>query len=132
ARIRNGAVDGWVATRRLQKTLSRGAPVAIRLLATRAVRAIARVVFALEGRWVPLDHWFDAELGTLTDAAGALPHLRAGLEDTDPAPFEVALNALAPALEPWGVPSGLEGRRQLFLELVHPSRAAERRVHGIP
>jgi uncharacterized protein DUF4037 len=131
ARIRNGVVDGWVATRRLQKTLARGAPIGARLLAARAVRAIARVVFALEGRWVPLDHWFDAELATLTDDAGATPHLRAGLEGTDPGPFEAALNALAPAVEPWGVPSGIEGRRQLFLELVHPACAAERRVHGI-
>lgn len=131
-RLRNAAVDGWVATRRLAKTATRHASLAERLLAARAAHAIGRIVFALEGRWVPLDHWFDAELETLADAAGAVPHLRAGLSGTDPVAFEAAMQALGSALEPWGVPTGIEGRRALFLELVHPSRAEERRVHGIP
>ncbi len=131
ARIRHGTIDGWVATRRLPKTVARGATLGAALLVARAARAIGRVVFALEDRWVPLDHWFDAELATLHDAAGAVPHLRTGLTERSPEAFEAALNALAPFLEPWGVPQGLEGRRDLFLEVVHPSCAAERRIHGL-
>ena len=101
-----------------------------RLLVARGARALARIVFALEGRWVPLDHWLEPELATLTDPASVVPMLLAALREGNPKPLEEALSRLEEPLAAEGVARS-DGRRALFLELIHPSKAAERAVHGL-
>lgn len=128
ARMRHGAVDAWLAAGRAEKTLARGYEAAGRQVVARGAKALARVLFALEHRWTPLDHWLEAELATLEDAAGAAPLLRLALIETAPAALAEALTRLEPAL---GFPAEVAARRDLFLTLIHPAHAAERRIHGL-
>ena len=132
ARLSHAALDAWIAVRRSEKTVKRDAPLALRLLAGRGIRALARLVFALEWRWIPLDHWFDAELGTLDDDAGIRPHLIEAIATTSVEPVRAALEALAEPLEREGFPQDRAGRTALFLRLVHPSKAEERARHAVP
>lgn len=132
ARLRHGVLDTWVAARRGIKTQRRGWPVAVRALTARGAHALARIVFALEHRWVPLDHWLEAELATLEDAAGAAPLLCQALLEGAPEPIMTALERLTPALEREGVPVTCEGIHDLFMTVIHPSHSAERRIHGLP
>ena len=130
ARLLHGTIDAWVAAKRAGKTKGRGMEAAARLLLARGAKALARVLFALEGRWVPLDHWLEPELRTLKDnelaAGGLLEALRTG----DPAPLGEALGSLEDRLHAEGVPRPA-GRTELFIELIHPSRAEERAVHAL-
>jgi hypothetical protein len=128
-RLLHATIDAWVAPRRAAKTIRRGADGAGRLLIARGARALLRVLFALEGRWVPLDHWVEAELRTLDDPTGAGPRLLDALLRGEPAPLEVALNGLEDRLAAEGVPRP-DGRLALFYELIHPERAAERAIHS--
>lgn len=130
ARLLHGTVDAGVSTRRAAKTLGRGMEGAARLLLARGAKALARVLFALEWRWVPLDHWLEPELRTLEGNEGAARDLLEALRTGDPAPLAAALDSLEDRLHAEGV-ARPEGRVELFFELVHPSRAAEREVHGL-
>jgi len=130
ARLLHATIDAWIAPRRASKTLQRGFEAAAHQIVARGAKALARVLFALEGRWVPLDHWLEPELHTLHDPTHAREQLVAALRTGDPAPLETALNQLEDRLAGEGVPRAAE-RRDLFFELVHPSRAAERTIHGL-
>jgi hypothetical protein len=130
ARLQLATIDAWVAPRRAAKTLRRGAEGAGRLIVARGAKALSRVVFALEWRWVPLDHWLEAELRMLDDPTGAGPQLVAALREGDPAPLESALGGLEERLAAEGVARPAE-RLALFYELLHPTRAAERAIHGL-
>jgi hypothetical protein len=129
-RLLHATIDAWVAPRRAAKTLGRGADCAGRMIIARGAKALARVIFALEWRWVPLDHWLEAELRTLDDPTQAGPLLCQAVSTGDPAPLEQALNQLEDRLFAEGVPRAVD-RRALFYELLHASRAAERAIHGL-
>lgn len=130
ARLRHATVDAWTASHRAGKTLRRGAEAAGRMLVARAAKALLRVLFALEGRWVPLDHWLEAELRTLRDPTHAAGLVLEGLLNGSPEPLERALAGLEELLAAEGV-ARPAGRRALFLELIHSSQAAERALHGL-
>ncbi|HKG23916.1 MAG TPA: DUF4037 domain-containing protein [Blastocatellia bacterium] len=129
-RLLHATVDAWAAQRRAAKTLRRGGDMAVRLVLARGVKALSRVMFALEWRWVPLDHWLEAELSTLDDPEGAGKLLIEALALSRPEPLAEALDRLEDALYDEGV-ARPAGRIALFLELVHPSRVRERREHGL-
>jgi hypothetical protein len=129
-RLKHATIDAWIAPYRAEKTFARGFTAAGRLLVARGARALARIVFALEDRWVPLDHWLEPELASLADASGVAPLLLGALREGDPKPIDEALVKLEDRLAAEGV-ARADGRRALFLELIHPSNAAERAVHGL-
>ena len=131
ARLRHGVIDAVTAARRSARTLERGAgEAAVRMNVARSAKALVRVVFALERRWAPLDHWLEAELRTLEDPAGAGPRIVEAVATGRPAPLLAAIDALWPRLEAEGLPPA-SARLGLFLELIHPGRAAERARHGL-
>ncbi|NOT33242.1 MAG: DUF4037 domain-containing protein [Candidatus Eisenbacteria bacterium] len=132
ARIRHAAIDAWASLHRAQKTRARGLEASARLVLDRAVRALSRIAFALEDRWVPLEHWWESELGSLADPHGLAPRLMRGVTESDSKPLFEALEALAAPLEHWGVPPDLLGRRALFLTLIHVSNVDERARHATP
>ena len=84
-RLTHATIDAWIAVYRARKTAKRGQPASARLLVSRAARALTRLLFALESRWVPLDHWWAAELRTLQANPDAVELLIAGLDENDPA-----------------------------------------------
>lgn len=129
-RLLHATIDTWIASRRAEKTLQRGFLGAGRLIVARGAKALARLIFALEWRWVPLDHWLEAELRTLDDPTRAGEALVTALTSGSPAPIAEALERLEDQLAAEGVPRATE-RRDLFLELIHPSRAQERTIHGL-
>src|SRR5262245_41995145 len=130
-RVRHATLDGWLAARRALKTRERGFDGAVALLVDRGARALIRVLFALENRWTPLDHWLEREIATLEDPprAGALV-IRA-LRDRSPEALIEALDLLEDRLANEGVARAAQ-RVALFLELIHPSRAHERTRHALP
>ncbi|HVF92202.1 MAG TPA: DUF4037 domain-containing protein [Blastocatellia bacterium] len=130
ARLLHATVDAWAAQRRAAKTRRRGGDMAVRLVLARGVKALSRVLFALEWRWVPLDHWLEAELSTLEDPSGAGRLLIEALALNRPEPLAEALDRLEDPLYDEGV-ARPSGRIALFLELIHPSRVRERREHGL-
>lgn len=131
ARLRHATIDAGSAAGRAEKTLKRGFEGAGRLLVARSAKALARLLFALEWRWVPLDHWLEPELKTLADPSGAGPKLVEALVSGQPAPIREALKGLEDRLFEEGVPRP-EDRLKLFFELIHPSNVAERAIHGLP
>jgi hypothetical protein len=130
-RITHGTIDAWVAAHRAVKTVERRQEAAVALLVARGTKALARVLFALESRWTPLDHWLERELATLEDPERVGPSLVAALREKSSAPLLQALTALEDRLAGEGVPRPAS-RRALFLELIHPSRAEERAIHALP
>jgi hypothetical protein len=131
ARLRHAAIDAWIAPRRAAKAAARGAGLAARLLVVSGVRALTRVLFALEWRWAPLDHWWERDLATLADPHGARAALLEAMRTLETQPLETALGRLDGALAAEGVPVGAEARVALFLTLVHVSNAAERARHAV-
>lgn len=131
ARLAHATVDAWVAPRRAIKTRERGFDAAVALLVARGARALVRVLFALEGRWTPLDHWLEREIATLEDRARAGERVLAGLRERSPEALIEALDRLEEPLAAEGVARPAE-RVALFLELIHPGRAAERARHALP
>ena len=129
-RLLHATIDTGIAARRAEKTLRRGHQAAARLLIARGAKALSRVLFALNDRWVPLDHWLDSELRTISDPTGAAPLLIGALVSGRPERLLDALDGLEDLLAAEGVPRP-PGRRDLFFELVHPGRAAERAIHGL-
>jgi predicted nucleotidyltransferase len=130
ARLLHGTIDAGVAARRAARTAGRGMESASRLLLARGAKALARVLFALEWRWVPLDHWLEPELRTLKEGEDAARNLVESLRGGDPLLLGKALDSLEDRLHAEGVPRPT-GRVELFIELIHPSRAEERAVHGL-
>lgn len=130
ARLRHAYIDAWVAARRAEKTIRRGMEGAPRLLVARGAKALSRILFALEWRWVPLDHWLEPELKSLSDETRAGELLREALNGGSPEPLSRALAALEDRLAAEGLPRA-DKRAELFFELIHPSRADERAVHGL-
>ena len=129
-RLLHATIDAWIPPYRVGKCLKRGQVASAHLLVARGARALARLLFALEWRWVPLDHWLQPELATLEDPAWAAPLLVHALETCEARPLQDALAALEEALRAESVPDAKE-RGDLFLELIHPSRAEERAIHGL-
>lgn len=129
-RLLHATVDAWTAPRRAVKTRERGFDAAVALLVERGARALARVLFALEWRWVPLDHWIEREVATLVDEARAGELLLAALRERRPEPLIEALDRLEDRLAAEGVARPAE-RVALFLELIHASRAEERARHVV-
>lgn len=130
ARLRHGALDAVLAIARARKTVARGFPAATAMLVARGARALTRVVFALEGRWAPLDHWLEPELASLADEAGAGRLVAEALATSRPEALHEALARLQPHLAPVGFPEPA-GRAAFFSELMHPANAAERAIHGL-
>ncbi|MFN3431874.1 MAG: hypothetical protein ACK46X_18230, partial [Candidatus Sericytochromatia bacterium] len=130
ARLLHGALDTTLAIGRARKTGMRGFPAATAMLVARGAKALSRVIFALEDRWVPLDHWLEPELGTLADPVGAAPRLIQALVETRHEPLQAALERLQPQLEAIGFPPAAQ-RATFFSEIMHADRAAERAVHGL-
>ncbi len=129
-RLLHGTIDAAFAPRRALKTLGRGFDGAGHLLVARGAKALSRLLFALEWRWVPLDHWLESELQTLDDPTRAAPLLVDALRRGDPAPLIDALKQLEDRLAEEGVPHS-DKWNALFLELIHPTRAEERAIHGL-
>lgn len=129
-RLLHATIDAWVAPYRARKCEQRGFDAAANLIVARGARALTRLVFALEWRWSPLDHWLEPELRSLADPTGAGRLILAALRSGEPELLEMALAGLEQPLADEGVPRPAE-RRALFYQLVHPSRAAERAVHGL-
>jgi hypothetical protein len=129
-RLLHATIDTGGAVYRAQKTLKRGAIGAGHLLVARGAKALARLLFGLEWRWVPLDHWLEAELRTLQDPTQAGPLLVEALCNGDPAPLQRAFDGLEDRLYDAGVPRP-DGRHALFFELIHPLRIQERSMHGL-
>lgn len=130
-RLMHGGVDAYNAIHRAQKCDRRGFDAAVAANAARGAKALSRILFALEGRWAPMDHWLELELATLSDEEACVPLLLQALRTHDPAPLREALARLQAPLEAEGFPVPDE-RAKLFLTLIHPARAAERLIHGLP
>src|SRR4030095_10430322 len=103
ARLAHGTIDAWVSMHRAAKTLERGFPAAGTLLVARSAKALTRVLFALESRWVPLDHWLEPELETLADPLRIGPRIVTALKERRPGPLLEALTALENRLASEGV-----------------------------
>jgi predicted nucleotidyltransferase len=129
-RLIYATVDAWVAPYRATKSIKRGQDVAARVLLARGVKALTRLVFALEWRWVPLDHWLEKELATLEDPSDVVPDLRRAILETDPEALTSGLNKLEDRLAEAGVPRPA-GRNDLFFQLVHPTRVADWAIYGL-
>jgi hypothetical protein len=129
-RLQHATIDAWIANYRAGKTLGRGWEAAGKLLVARGARAMSRLAFALEGRWVPLDHWLEPELKSLDDPEQVGPAIIEALRQGTPEPLTAALTRLEDRLYREGVPRAT-GRRDLFFNLIHPSNAEERAIHGL-
>lgn len=129
-RLLYSTLNTSIAIGRAIKTLKRGYEGAGRLLVARGAKNLSRLLFALEWRWVPLDHWLENELQTLADPTQTGELLLEALVTGNPAPLREALTRLEDALAAEGVPRPAQ-RTALFFELVHPSRTAERAIHGM-
>lgn len=129
-RLLHATIDAGTPPYRAIKTRKRGMEAAVPWILADGCRALARLLFALEWRWVPLLHWLEPELASLGDPTGAGPRLLEALSTGRPEPLQQALAGLEELLAAEGVPRPA-GRRALFLELIHSSRAEERAVHGM-
>lgn len=130
-RLQHATIDAWTAAARARKTLHRGFEGAGCLLVARGAKALSRLLFALEWRWVPMDHWLELELPTLEDPTHGGPLLIEALKTHNPDVLDEVLNTLAARLEQEGISSSYQGRHDLFFELIHKNRAEERSIHGL-
>lgn len=129
-RLLHAAIDTGINVGRAPKTLKRGAEAATRILIANGARGLARLLFALESRWVPLFHWLEAELKTLEDPTGGGPKLLDALMTGSSEPLREALTDLEDRLYEAGVPRRKD-RLPLFLQLVHTSKIEERAIHAL-
>ena len=118
-RLIHSSIDAWIPPYRANKCLKRGQTASARLLVTRGARALSRLVFALEWRWVPLDHSLEPELRTLQDEAHVGPLIIDALNTGDPKPVQEGLAALEEALVAAGVPGPQERRDLLWSSFTH-------------
>jgi hypothetical protein len=129
-RLRHATIDAAVPIYRVEKCLKRGQTASAKLLVVRGARALARLAFALEWRWVPLDHWLEPELRTLRDEHGVARCIVDALETLDVGHIQAGLGLLEEPLASEGVPRPAE-RNGLFMEIIHPSKVEERAIHGL-
>lgn len=129
-RLLYSTINTMIAISRATKTLQRGYEAAGHLIVARGAKALSNLLFALEWRWVPMDHWLENELRTLEDPTHAGSLVVEALKIGSPAPLREALNGLEDRLASEGVPR-TESRRELFFELIHPSRAKDMAIHGV-
>jgi hypothetical protein len=129
-RLLYSTLNTSIAIGRATKTLKRGYEGAGRLIIARGVKNLSRLLFALEWRWVPLDHWLENELRTLADPTQSGGLLIEALTSGSSVPLREALTRLEDLLAEEGVPRPVQ-RTALFCELIHPSRTAERAIHGM-
>lgn len=130
ARLRHAYVDVYLAAARAEKCLKRGFEASAALIVARGAKALSRLIFALEWRWVPLDHWLEPELATLEDPSGVAPLLLDALRHARPEALREAMEALAGRLQQEGLPPRSEFTA-FFLEAIHPDHAPERLIHGL-
>jgi hypothetical protein len=130
-RLAHATVDAFFAPRRAVRTRERGFEAAVALLVARGARALIRILFAFEGRWMPLDHWLEREIATLEDRAQAGDLVLEALRERSPESLIAALDRLEEALAAEGVARPAQ-RIALFLELIHPGRSEERALHAVP
>jgi hypothetical protein len=116
-RLLHATIDSWIAPYRAAKAQKREQQAAARLLIAQGVRALTRVEFALEWRWTPLEHWWEAELRTLQDPAQVGPSMIDALMTASPDPLQEVLKRLEPLLEAEGVPPRQEWL-DVFMELT--------------
>jgi hypothetical protein len=124
-RIAYAAVSTTVAIGKAFKALERGYEASGRLALARGVTSLARLIFALEWRWKPTDHWLEQDAKTLADASGAFPFLIEALTTGNPAWLREAMNRLERNPE---VPDKRK-RAQLYTEIFHQSHAEDRVIH---
>ena len=129
-RLLYSTINTLIAIGRANKTFQRSHEGAGRLIVARGARALSHLIFALEWRWVPLDHWLENELQTLEDPMEVSPLLVEALKTGSFMPLQDALSRLEEWLVAEGVPRSAE-RRDLFFELMHPAQAEERAIHGL-
>jgi hypothetical protein len=129
-RLLHATIDAWTAPFLVAKARRHGANSPARLYLGRGVLAVARILFGLEYRWVPLFHWLEKELMSLEDSSCAGDLLLEALREDEVGPLQEALRRLEERLFAEGVPRSAD-RHALFYELVHPSRAEERAIHGL-
>jgi hypothetical protein len=129
-RLPHATIDTVIAINRAGKTRKRGFKGAEHLLVARGAKALSRLLFALEWRWVPLDHWLEPELRTLQDPTHAGEQLLEALRSGTYEPLREGLKRLEDRFVAEGVPP-LSEMHALFLELIHPSIATERAIHGL-
>lgn len=130
ARLRHAYVDVYLAAARAEKCQARGLDASAALIVARGAKALTRLIFALENRWVPLDHWLEPELRTLQDAAGVVPHLLEAVTHVKPKALRAAMIQLEESLVREGLPPRA-GFTEFFLTMIHPNQAAERLIHGL-
>ena len=130
ARLRHGVLDITLACERGRRCEQRGQNVEGLLVAVRGARALARVLFALEWQWVPLDHWFTFGLSRLSDPAGCADLCREALETGSVAPLVNAAARLRGYLSQEEGSSGWTHTELLSL-IRRPDGRRERSIHGL-
>ena len=126
-RIIYSTVSTTIAIGKACKALQRGCEAAGRMTVARGAKALSRILFALEWRWVPPDHWLEQDAKTLSDPARAVPVLMEALKTGDPLVLRKALEQLEETF-PSDVP-GREARASHYVEIVHAGQVGERALH---
>jgi hypothetical protein len=130
-RLLHAAVDAWLAVDRGKKMCRRGgAEISLRLVMARGAKAVARLIFGLEGRWVPFDYSLEPELQRLPDPTRSAEYLLKAVAGDSPDLLGESLDRLEDRLYAEGVPRRA-GRFELFCELVHHSISIERELYGL-
>jgi hypothetical protein len=109
------------------KAIQRNYQAAGCLTVARGAKALARLLFVLEWRWTPTDHWLEKELETLDDPAHAKPLLLQALLSTDPLLLRKAIEQLERTF-PDEVPNRVE-RARLYGQIMHPDQQVKRSIH---
>jgi hypothetical protein len=129
-RIRHGLLDVILAADRARTCEARGQVVESRLILGRGTRALSRVLFALEWRWVPLDQWLTFGLSTLQDQANCTRLVVDVLEELSWRPLLEAERRLRAVL-PDVLPSLGWDRQSLWSALRGSGAREQRSTHGL-
>ena len=129
-RIRHGLLDVVLAANRARTCEARGQVVESRLILSRGARALSRVLFALEWRWVPLDQWLTFGLSTLHDRADCSQLVADVLQELSWRPLLEAERRLRPVLQEL-LPSQVWDRPSLWSVLREPGAREQRYTHGL-
>ncbi|GCE22239.1 hypothetical protein [Dictyobacter kobayashii] len=128
-RIRYAAVSTTVAIGKACKALQRGYKTSSQLVVSRGAIMLARLLFALEWRWKPTDHWLEPELLTLKDPAQASLLLLEAVRSSSPYALREAMNRLENTFLQ-EVPNR-EERAHLYGQIMHFSHASQREIHTL-
>jgi hypothetical protein len=129
ARLRHGYVDIQLAIYRGRQCQRDGRALERSVLAMRGAKALARTLFAIEWRWVPLDHWLSTSLLTLLDPSNCVSCLEHTIMQCSIEPLAVAsdrLDSFLPSLLPSHVWS-----RDNLAQLAKSGGRRERLRHGL-